>query len=251
MACINRRESSQVDTALVFIHGSGDSLRIWQAQSTYFSAAAPARDVLALDLPGHGQCPDTLPTEASVADYAQSVHNDMQRTFPDQRPIIAGHSLGGAIALQLALDYPQDIGGIILIGTGARLRVLPALLDAARNDPASAQEQLGAMSVTSEHQSVLSDGPRATRTAYSLYRDLAACNRFDVMQRLPEIQLDTLILCGEEDRLTPVKFSHYLHEHLANSTLHIIADAGHYVMREQPARVNQCISNWLDQVKRA
>jgi pimeloyl-ACP methyl ester carboxylesterase len=79
-----------------------------------------------------------------------------------------------------------------------------------------------------------------------LYRDLAACNVFDCMARLQEIHLPTLIICGTEDRLTPVKYSQYLHEHIAGSTLRLVADAGHYVMREQPHVVNQAIEEWLE-----
>ena len=78
-----------------------------------------------------------------------------------------------------------------------------------------------------------------------LYRDLAACNVFDIMQQLQEISISTLILCGAEDQLTPVKYSTYLHQHIAGSTLHVIPDAGHYVMREQPGTVNEAIDEWL------
>lgn len=65
------------------------------------------------------------------------------------------------------------------------------------------------------------------------------------MARLPEIHLPTLIICGTEDRLTPVKYSQYLREHIAGSSLRLISDAGHYVMREQPLLVNQTIEEWL------
>jgi pimeloyl-ACP methyl ester carboxylesterase len=78
-----------------------------------------------------------------------------------------------------------------------------------------------------------------------LYRDLSACNIFDVMPRLSEIHLPTLIICGDEDRLTPVKYSQYLHSHIAGSTLCILPDAGHYVFREQPEAVNGAIEEWM------
>ena len=78
-----------------------------------------------------------------------------------------------------------------------------------------------------------------------LYRDLSACNVFDIMNRLHEITLPTLIICGADDRLTPIKYSQFLHQHIAGSVLRIIPGAGHYVMREQPEAVNQAIEEWM------
>jgi pimeloyl-ACP methyl ester carboxylesterase len=68
------------------------------------------------------------------------------------------------------------------------------------------------------------------------------------MPRLSEIHLPTLIICGDEDRLTPVKYSQYLHSQIAGSTLRIIPDAGHYVFREQPEAVNSAIEKWMQQI---
>jgi pimeloyl-ACP methyl ester carboxylesterase len=56
-----------------------------------------------------------------------------------------------------------------------------------------------------------------------------------------------LVICGTEDRLTPVKYSQFLHDNIGGSTLHIIPDAGHYVMCEQPEAVNQAIEQWMQQ----
>ena len=80
-----------------------------------------------------------------------------------------------------------------------------------------------------------------------LYRDLSACNVFDVMTRLQEIHLPTLILCGEEDRLTPVKYSQYVQHHITGSVLHVIPGASHYVMREKAEAVNAAIDEWMQQ----
>ncbi|MGI9059064.1 MAG: alpha/beta fold hydrolase [Ktedonobacteraceae bacterium] len=233
---------------IVFIHGSGDSRRIWRLQ---LEQLGEVYALYAVDLPGHGQRPDTLPMEATVQDYTEAVYEIMRNELQLNAPIIAGHSLGGAIALSLALEHGSALGGLILIGTGARLRVLESSLEAARTAPQEARTQLVRMGFTRDAaatlpQAVISE--QVTPPSNTLYRDLAACNIFDCMARLHEISLPTLIICGADDSATPVKYSQYLHDHIAGSTLRIIPDAGHYVFREQPEAVNQAMEEWLQQL---
>jgi pimeloyl-ACP methyl ester carboxylesterase len=244
---LNDEQGKQAEgphTPLVFIHGSGDSGRIWRFQVEYFGS----QQAFAVDLPGHGQRADSLSPEAKVEDYARATRDIIQIELHLERPIIAGHSLGGAIALMMGLEYGDEVGGLVLIGTGARLRVHPDLLEATRTSPDEASLQLRALAFTAANaglmaQEVIREEVRPA--PYMLHRDLAACNVFDCMARIQDIHLPTLIICGTEDRLTPVKYSQYLHEHIAGSSLRLIADAGHYVMREQPQAVNQAIEEWI------
>ena len=232
---------------LVFIHGAGDSSRIWQLQIEQLDHVHP---VYALDLPGHGERPDTLPAEVTPHDYAEAVNEIIQHELHLDSPIIVGHSLGGAIALTLALEHSSDLGGLILIGTGARIRVHPALLATARSNQQEARQQLVQASFTPNAAPTLLHSVVSEQVAPPfnvLYRDLIACNVFDCMTRLHEITLPTLIICGAEDTLTPVKYSQYLHDHITGSTLRILPHAGHYVMREQPEAVQLAIQEWLAQ----
>jgi pimeloyl-ACP methyl ester carboxylesterase len=234
-----------MDNPLVFIHGAGDSARIWRLQLEQLQLEYQA---YAIDLPGHGQRPDTLAAEATVQDYAQATHQVIEDELHLNRPIIVGHSLGGAIALTMAFEHGSELGGLILISTGARIRVHPNLLEAARTAPEQARLQLLGLSVanttaSSVMQSMVKEQIQPAPNI--LYRDLMACNTFDCMTRLHEIALPALIVCGSEDNATPVKYSHYLHEHIAGSTLRIISKAGHYVPREQPEAVNETIREWL------
>ncbi|HZR39643.1 MAG TPA: alpha/beta hydrolase [Ktedonobacteraceae bacterium] len=227
---------------LVFLHGSGDTARVWRFQLAHFGPRA-----YALDLPGHGQRADTFSTEVTVQDYAQAVYQIMSSDLQLERPIIVGHSLGGAIALMLALEYGSALGGLILIGTGARLRVHPVLLEEVRQNSQQAKLHLTELAVAPTHVPAFSQAMLEEQQVAApgiLYRDLSACNTFDVMSRLYEIQMPTLIICGAEDRLTPVKYSEYLHKNIAGSQLRVIDDAGHYVMREQPDAVNLAIEVW-------
>ncbi|GAC1557639.1 MAG: alpha/beta hydrolase [Ktedonobacteraceae bacterium] len=229
---------------LVFIHGSGDSGRVWRFQTEHVGT----QSTFALDLPGHGQRPDTLPAEITVQEYTQAAHDIIMQELHLHKPIIVGHSLGGAIALTMALEYGNELGGIVLVGTGARLRILPAILADAKNTPEQARQRLSQMAmapttVASVSQAVVQE--QVTPGPTILYRDLAACDLFDIMQRLYEISIPTLVICGTEDQLTPVKYSSYLHQHISGSTLRVIPNAGHYVMREQPEAVNQAIDEWL------
>ena len=169
--------------------------------------------------------------------------------------MIAGHSLGGAIALLMGLEYRDELSGLILIGTGARLRVSPAILQEAREKPVQAQEHMTEMCLTEEH--VATKGrqiaqEQAQTKPGMLYRDLLACDRFDVMSRLHEINVPTLVICGSEDQLTPPKYSLFLRDHLTgvagSARLDIFPAASHYVMREQPEMVNRAIEDWLASV---
>ena len=234
-----------MEKPVVVIHGSGDSGRIWRLQSEQIAKAC------AIDLPGHGTRADTLPAEVSVQDYARAVRDIIKDELGLQQPVIAGHSLGGAIALQMGLDYGAELGGLILIGTGARLRVYPALLQEACETPDLAHEHTTEMCLLPEHIPTI--GKQIAQEQIKpkpgiLYRDLLACDRFDVISRLHEISLPTLILCGSEDRLTPPKYSTFLRERLTGveggARLHIFPEAGHYVMWEQPEMVNQAIKEW-------
>jgi pimeloyl-ACP methyl ester carboxylesterase len=195
---------------LVFIHGSGGSSQSWEFQVDQFGDNA-----FPIDLPGHGERVDTLPLEVSVSDYARVTHEIIFQELRLTAPIIAGHSLGGAITLIMGLEYSSDLSGLILIGTGARLRVHPSILEEAK------------------------------KASVVTYRDWAACNAFDIMTRLHEIHLPTLIICGADDRYTPVKYSQYMHDRIQGSTLCILPNAGHEVMREQPEQVNRAIDAWL------
>ena len=124
-----------MNNPVVFIHGSGDSSRIWRLQVEALNEQGHNR-AYAIDLPGHGERADIFPPDAevSVLDYARVVHDIVFGELQLDHPIIAGHSLGGAIALMMALEYGPELGGLILVGTGARLRVHPALLEAAKNE---------------------------------------------------------------------------------------------------------------------
>ncbi len=240
-----------MNNPVVFIHGLGNSSRIWRLQVEALNEWRPG-SAYAIDLPGHGQRANIFSPDAEVTalDYARAVHDIVFDELRLEHPIIAGHSLGGAIALTMALEYGPQLGGLILICTGARIRVRPAFLEAAKNDTPEGREILAELFFAPEHVNIFptriasEQGPAQSNM---LYRDLAACNVFDVMAHIDEISLPALIICGAEDRMTPVKYSQYLHDHLPHSRLDIIPDAGHYVMREQPEAVNAAIEAWLQE----
>ena len=78
-----------------------------------------------------------------------------------------------------------------------------------------------------------------------IYSDFFSCEQFNVMDRLGKITLPTLIICGEDDVLTPIKYSEFLHRELSNSKLVLVPDAGHILMIEKPDAVNRAIEEFV------
>jgi pimeloyl-ACP methyl ester carboxylesterase len=231
---------------LVLVHGAGGTHLHWpEAIRTL-----PGRRVLAVDLPGHGQAP--LPGETTIPGYAGAILG-MLDALGIPRAVVAGHSMGGAVALSLAMDAPDRVAGLFLVGTGARLRVAPAILEGSA-DPARSTETAEAMAAFSFGPSASAEARAAhvravaAQPAGVLHDDLAACDAFDAMARLGSIRAPTFVVVGEEDRLTPPKYAAFLRERLPGEGLLLVPGAGHMVATEAPAEVTAAAAAFLERV---
>src|SRR5690606_4833205 len=112
---------------LVLIHGAGGTHLDWPRELRRL----PQASVIALDLPGHGR--SALLGREEIGGYAAAVQALLDR-LPPGNYVLAGHSMGGAIAQEIALQRPTSLRGLVLIGTGARLPVNPLLIEQATTD---------------------------------------------------------------------------------------------------------------------
>jgi len=224
--------------AVVFIHGAGGDHTVWVYQMA--GLAAQAR-LYALDLPGHGRSPG--PGATTIAAYAHFVVTflDTLRLAP---AFLIGHSMGGAIAQQVALDHPGRVAGLGLVATGARLRVAPVILETIQNDYPAAIQMIGMWAYgPGTPADLITRGQKQMQAvpATVVHGDFLACDAFDRRSRLREITCPAVIICGEADQLTPVKFSVFLQENLTGARLTLLPGAGHMVMLEQPDAVNTAL----------
>jgi pimeloyl-ACP methyl ester carboxylesterase len=222
---------------LVFIHGSGGSHEQWSGQM------ALGCNSIALDLPGHGQSGGEA--FANIGQAAAGVAGFLAQLQLPRPLYLVGFSMGAAIAMSCALHYPERMDGIILMGAGQRMKVMPALLAAlqlGQNDP-----DFISLGFTSQAPTELVAAMVKTFGAVSpavLYADFSACNDFDISQELAGIDKPTLVIAGVEDKLTPLKLADYVASHIPNARLEIIPSAGHFVMLEKPEEVNRLIQEF-------
>jgi pimeloyl-ACP methyl ester carboxylesterase len=226
---------------LVLIHGAGGSHLHWPPALRRM----PDVTVYGLDLPGHGRSDD--PGCDAIADYASALVGFLDVTNIG-RAVLAGHSMGGAIAQMTALTHPERVAGLVLIGTGGRLRVAPAILEGVLDNfegvidlithfawAAGAPEEL----VRLGRQTLAEMQPQVLRG------DFVACDEFDVMARLGEISVPTLVVAGTADRLTPHKYGAYLAEHIPNARLVTVEGGGHMMALEQPGVVAEAVAKFM------
>ena len=226
---------------IIFVHGAGGNSLLWKRTIQYLSGRSKA---IAVDLPGH---PGGEITCRSVGDYAEAVHSLIVESRL-VKPTVCGHSMGGAISLTLALTHPDDLGGLILVSTGAKLAVAPEVIDGLSSDPMRAIES----TITPWSFSSIDLGMgREARAALSVsnlpvfLNDYLACDGFDVRQELPKIAARTLVVCGDKDRMTPPKWSHYLNANIAGSELYFVKDSGHMLPLEKPEALAGVIQRFL------
>jgi len=220
---------------IICIHGAGESSAHWQPVVDQLPMAT------ALDLLGHGG--QAGHGENTVEGYAQWLAGHVEG---DEPVVLAGHSLGGAIALRLALQpqRPPWLAALVLVGTGARLRVSPDILHLLRTDFAAAGDFIYEWSAGDKTVAGLREtfdtgmsqaGPRVTEGDY------LAADGFDAMESVGEVDLPALAIVGSEDRMTPPKYARYLRDTIPNCRLVEIEGAGHLVPFERPTQTAQVI----------
>jgi pimeloyl-ACP methyl ester carboxylesterase len=227
---------------LVCLHCSGGNGAMFDG---VLEALAAEHSPLALDLPGHGRS-GGLDSLGSVERMAGFVGAFLER-WGIARPALLGHSMGGAVALRLALDRPAAVRALVLVASGARFRgaALPRIERVVAGkerrpffrdaySPSAAPDVL--------RRGFLEDlktDPRA------LAGDLAACRAFDVEGELGRVAVPTLVVLGEDEDPEQRARGERLAERIAGARLARIAGAGHMVPLEQPAALASAVGAFL------
>ena len=231
-----------MDRTLLAIHGSGGDHTHWPDELYNITGIG----VCAVDLPGHGLSGGGGYNR--VEDYANFIELFVSQ-LDLNRVSLMGHSLGGAIVQTLALRAPRWLSRIILVGTGARLRVVPEILDGLITNFKTTIELICDWQYSPTAPKALVDKGRTglLKTPPEVtYGDLSACNQFDIMEKLKDIRLPVQIISATADRLTPLKYGTYLHRHIVDSKFIVIEDAGHMRALEKPVEFTAGVSAFLD-----
>jgi pimeloyl-ACP methyl ester carboxylesterase len=222
---------------LICVHGSGSCSESWHYQLSAFE------NITAVDLPGH---PDgeLIPTISGMVKWLHE--HVMAQNLTDL--VLLGHSLGGAVVLQYAAQYTDAVKALVLVGTGARLRVNPKTLeDLARDIETGAEwDAFAGYDLIEKSVASVLARRRIENGLQARLNDLSACNEFDIMPQLSAITMPALALCGDNDVMTPPKYTQFLSERLPNARGVVIPGGTHQVHVEHPERVNQEIRAFLD-----
>ncbi|ARS89090.1 alpha/beta fold hydrolase [Natrarchaeobaculum aegyptiacum] len=235
-----------------YVHGSGGAREMWRAQRELTDRAP----MVALDLSGHGDSADVDadPGYQALSAYADDVIAVAEET---DATVLVGASLGGAVALHVALERSFQPEAIVLTGTGARMGVLEDLLEWLASDFERAVEFLhgpGRLFADPDSnpdirerslETMLDTGQVVTR------RDFLTCHRFDVRDDLEGVDVPTLLLYGDQDRLTPPWFHEYLAEEIPDARAVEIEGAAHRPMLERPAAFNEALTTFFSELSAA
>ena len=239
---IGRKGLLEERETVLFIHGAGGGQYTWSYQKGFLEKQF---NPIIIELPGHGESDGE--GEEEIGRYAEHVlaflkAMDLQKVF------LVGHSMGGVIVQTLALTQAEVIKGIVLVGTGARLKVLPVILNGIKNNFEETVRMINQFAYSRKAPSDLIEKGISIMMQCRpevLYGDFMACDRFDLINEVEKIILPTLILCGDDDQLTPVKYSQFLHSRIKGSKLEILPNAGHMVMMEAPQAFNEKIREFI------
>ena len=237
----NNRDIDPQKETVVFIHGSGMDHTVWTLASRHF--ARHGRNVVAVDLPGHGRSAgELLPSIEAMADWVVNVIDALKI----DKAALVGHSLGSLVSLDCAARYPQRIEAIALVGTIAPMPVSDAILDAARDNDHAAFDMLTQWGYSKRHQYggnrnsgiwMIGNTLRLYERAAPgvLFNDMNACNNYSSgLARASEVQCPALMILGAEDRLTPIRGTQPLQDALREVEVVLLPGAGHTITVEAP-----------------
>lgn len=239
-------DQSVAGPPIVLIHEAGCNHHSWRVEIRRLQG----HRVLALDLPGHGRSPGI--GQQSIAAYAAGVIRllDSVRIY---QPVIVGHGMGGAIAIELALNYPDRLAAAGLVASGASLPVAPGLLDRLCHPgtlPEALnflQQQFSSTATTPAMAAAIRRQLQSTRPGV-LYNDWLACQRFDRRADIQNVRVPLWAAVGADDRLGMLPCAHYLAARLPHLRLRVFPGAGHMLPLEQPRSLAEELCTFLQEL---
>jgi pimeloyl-ACP methyl ester carboxylesterase len=249
-------EAGSGDTAIVFVHGWSAFKEIWWSA---LLALAPYAHGFAPDLPGHGgsvQHPAGGMAEIAgcLADFCAA------RGLP--KVTLVGHSMGGNIAVELALARPDLVQRLMLVNPALQGSAMPGFTRSylrpdhgwlALRASIALANQISQFSTAIPHQHgggmvipiVRRLGYMARHDPELLHRLLGAMFRNPLLPRLPLITQPTLMIAGQLDPLVPVQLTRQAARAIPGAKLQLMPRAAHNPMDEQPALFESILLGFL------
>lgn len=253
---IQYRQAGSGDIPLVFVHGNYASSRWWLPQ---FERLPPNVQAFAPDLRGCGT-PDGITQTQKQQDgriTIQDLSNDLEKfiiTLNLENPILIGHSLGGVIAMDFALRYPNSIRGLLLEDTGPPNGVPAGFLAQSLLLPL----EFGSK-ILMRNALMFAGIPRRGHLAKDLVQDALAASpgqylafaqavsNWDVESELPSLDIPILFVWGGKDRIMSPGIAQQYLRLLPQAALLTIPDAGHSPHLERPNAFAGALKQFVDQ----
>ena len=231
---------------VILIHGAGGHHLFWPPQIRRM----PNQRIFAVDLPGHGKSEGI--GYHTIEDYTRIIIGFI-KALKLNAAVLAGHSMGSAVALKAAIRFPKRVLGLCLVGSGARLRVAPSILQNT-SDPSTFEAALRLITDNSfapqadlRLKELAAQQLAETRSSI-LYGDLLACDAYNVNDQLSKVSVPTYILCGALDKMVPLKSSEFLRDNIAGAQMDVLPNVGHMLMLEQPDQTADKLSGFLNRI---
>jgi pimeloyl-ACP methyl ester carboxylesterase len=234
---------------LVFIHGPGAGA----CHESYVHQLAHFEGSVAPDLPGHLE---GTPCD-SVARYTEWLRGWLWAQGMKRDLVLVGFTLGACIALQYALDYPDEVAGLALMTVAIRPKTRPQNAYQMRLDAASQGGEAYAKWLDyQQHALMFVESPLKEQLLerhkqvgpMSQYRDLVAIDGFDVRDRIPDLKAPLLLIRGNDDPTSPPEYEEEIIAVVPSARLLRLDRAGHFPMVERPLEVNAAIEELLLQI---
>ena len=232
---------------MVFLHGSGLSHIVWSLTEQFFFNKN--FNVLSLDLPGHGNsdgpCLDSI---EKIADWLEEVFKKLNLNDL----ILVGHSQGCLEILEYAHKYKSRLKKLIFVGGSNKMPVHPDLIELAKNGDSDAIKLM--MKWGYEGSKKFIGGNPVEKIIQSpkdiseiLAVDLVACNNYlNGFEAAKKINLPSLVILGELDKMVNLGSGKKFSNLLENSTTHIINECGHMIMIEKAFEMREKILKFLE-----
>ncbi|NEM96479.1 alpha/beta fold hydrolase [Pontibacter burrus] len=253
---------------LILIHGLGSYLPAWNKNIEDLSKNYRT---IALDLPGYGKS-SKEDVQPGMANYAQTVLALMDK-LKIKKAILVGHSMGGQIAITAALQAPERVNKLVLAAPAGletfteqqkqlfKMTVTPESVQNTPADKAAANIKINFYQMPADAQFMIDDRLKMAESAdfgnYSkaVAASVAAMVDEPVYDKLPQLQVPTLIIFGEQDTLIPNKYlnpnlttqavANIGKEKIKNSQVILLPEAGHFVQFEQAAAFNKAVRDFI------